>query len=254
MKRLIISNILLAMLILVTRSDAQQIHSINQQIKLAENGSADVHLIVSFSGNDSLGSFQVPFGFNEVTGLEAYLDHPGQAVDVQLVMDRTSPVLKFHLNPGSEPHKLYVNSKVEHFLDWEAAGPQEFKTYSWKVVYTNTLPTRIDSCSLNVLLPSGWNYHRILSSEPEFKRKDPEPPFTLFLVNGRANVSISRKSMEYLDRITLEFAFKNEQKPTILITVGVLLIALYLYYFRNLILKKAKVETIISNNNNKENN
>ncbi|MBC8192912.1 MAG: hypothetical protein ISR87_14975 [Candidatus Marinimicrobia bacterium] len=231
---------------------AQDINRIDQSISINEDGSAEFKMDIQVIFADSSQSLNIPSEYVEMSQPVVLLDGGEIGTTATLTYDRTSPVFEIQFEQALlGAHVITLNSEITEYLNWEEAGPAEFKTFNWEVVYTNSIPMTIEACALTVILPDGWNYHRVNGSEPEFKNKDPKPPYTFTQIGGRASVSISRSQMKYMERVAIEFAFKNEQKPHLLIWVGLLLSIPYLYYFRHLVLRK-DAEPTIKINNDKE--
>ena len=231
---------------------AQQIDVLEQTVSISEDGSAQLTYQMSFSLSDSLSTIQIPAGYENMEITSVSLDDIDITDQTAIIIDRSSPVFEINFpDPISGDHTINVITRMLDFLNWSEAGPEEFKTYNWEVNYTNTLPAYIGRCDLTVILPDGWNFHRITGSDPKFKKKEPKPPYVFSMVEDRASVSISRTPMNYMEGVGIEFAFKNEQKPNVLIWVGLLLSFLYLYYFRHLISRR-DVESTIDTNNDKE--
>ena len=231
---------------------AQQIDVLEQTVSISEDGSAQLTYQVNLSVSDSLSAVQIPAGYKNMEITSVSLDDIDFTNQTAIIFDRSSPVFVMNFaRQISGEHTINIITQINEFLDWSAAGPEEFKTYNWEVNYTNTLPVSIGRCDLTVILPEDWNFHRITGSDPEFKKKQPKPPYIFGKVGDRASVSITRTPMEYMDSVGIDFAFKNEQKPNVLIWVGILLSMLYLYYFRHLVHRR-DAEPSIDTNNDKE--
>ncbi len=231
---------------------AQEINVLEQTVSIAEDGSAQLSYQMNLSVSDSLSVFQIPARYENMRITSVSMNAVDITNQTAIVIDRSSPTFEFNFSkPIYGEISLQLVTQIDEFLDWSEAGPEEFKTFNWKVHYTNTLPASIGRCELTVILPEGWNFHRITGSDPKFKKKEPKPPFVFAKAGDRATVSISRTPMEYMESVSIEFAFKNEQKPNILIWVGLMLSILYLYYFRHLLLRR-EVEPTIDTNNDKE--
>ena len=234
----ILTNIIYFML-MISYVNAQQFHSIYQTISIEESGSAIVQMEISFTATDSINSIRIPAEYEELNVTSAFLDDTTILDSVSIVFDRTTPVYNIIFNkPLTGLHFILLKANLEDFLEWEKAGPKEFRTYNWEVTYINTLPVTIEKFNLTVILPLNWNFHRITGSEPKFEKKQPKPPYIFAMKDDRASVSISKYTLEYMESVGLEFAFKNVQKPTILIIVGVVLSILYLYFFRKLVVRR----------------
>ncbi|NQT64212.1 MAG: hypothetical protein HQ556_14730 [Candidatus Marinimicrobia bacterium] len=252
MKYLTIIKTLFVLSIFSSLLLAQQIDVLEQTVSISQDGSAQLTYQVNLSVSDSLSAVQIPAGYENMEITSVSMDDIDITSQTAIIIDRSSPVFVVNFSkPISGEHTINIITQINEFLDWSEAGPEEFKTYNWEVNYTNTLPISIGRCDLTVILPENWNFHRITGSDPEFKKKQPKPPYIFAKVRDRASVSISRTPMEYMESVGIEFAFKNEQKPNVLVWVGLLLSFLYLYYFRHLISRR-DAKSIIDTNNDKE--
>lgn len=226
-----------------TSVNAQQFSRMDQLVDIAGSGSAEVRVQVEFSTQDTLPSLQLACAFENISDIRASWQPSEAPVPVEHLLSHGVPYLKVNQPVLPGKYKLAITVQVDEFLNWDAAGPEEFGTYTWEMMYENNQPISVDSSSLTIKLPEGWNFHRILSSAPKFKKKDPKPPYTFSKVDTRATVMISRAPLDYRDQLGLEFSFKKEKKGSILIYVGLVIAILYLYYFRDLILKHRSIGT-----------
>jgi len=228
---------LLLVLLFWASIHAQQYTSLDQRVDIQASGTAEILVQVKLTNTDSLPSLKLACSFNAINDISATLQPLGSELPVFHMIEHSVPyiVIDQVIPPGD--HVIAIAVRVDDFLDWDAAGPEEFGTYEWEVSYENNQPVAIDSSRLTIKLPEGWNFHRVLSSAPEFKKKDPKPPYTFSKVDGQASVAISSIPLKYRGKLAMEFSFKKEKKGTILIYVGLIIALLYLYYFKDLILK-----------------
>ncbi len=237
MSKLMVSFSLAGVILLSSSIYSQQFSRMDQTVDIKDSGAAEIHVQLNFSTLDTLSFLQLACAFDEFNEISATLQ-PGEMI-VPVVHFKTHEVPFLQMSKTIQPgdYTLQIEAQVDAFLDWDAAGPEEFGTYEWEMVYENNQPMSIDSSSLTVKLPEGWNFHRVLRSAPEFKKKDPKPPYTFSKVGDQASVTISRVPLHYRDQLGVEFTFKQEKRGSILIYVGLVIALLYLYFFRDLILK-----------------
>lgn len=224
-------------LLFTTSLYSQQFTRMEQVVDIAESGDAGVHVLVSFTSYDTLQSVQLACAFDRVSDIRATLNDENTELSVIHMLRHDVPFILVEgaILPGD--HVVSIEVWVDDFLDWDAAGPEEFGTYEWEMTYENNQPISIDNSSLTIKLPEGWNFHRVTNSAPEFKKKDPKPPYTFSKIGDQASVTISRAPLNYRDQLGVEFTFKQEKKGSVLIYVGLVIALLYLYYFKDLILK-----------------
>jgi len=237
MRTLPVARTVFLLMLLGLSLHAGQFSNMTQTVEIQENGDARITSEISLTTTDSLPGLELACSFSQVSQLEALLLPEGSKVPVSHLQSNDIPYLRLDATLPPGEHKLMIKALVEGFLDWNAAGPAEFGTYEWEMVYENNQPITFAQGTLIIVLPAGWNFHRVLDSYPEFKKKDPKPPYTFSKANGQARVTIRRGEMAYRDRLGLSFTFKDEAKSRLLPVIGILVAVMYLYSFRDLILK-----------------
>ncbi len=213
--------------------NAYSIQNINNKIYINENGTALVYFDVDFQSNGQ-EILQIPISSDNIKMKTMLLDSEELNIPVKIENNGVF-ILSIPLDCTQGTHHLELIYIINNFINWQEAGPGEFKKYEFETYIENPFPTLIDTFSMSIILPEGWNYHKITGSEPIFKKKDPKPPFILSKSDGLSCVSIDRIPMEYRDKIGLEFTFKEEKKSYSIIFISAILIALYLFFFRNLV-------------------
>ena len=235
--RKLLNTTALLLLIFASNLYAQQFSRMEQVVKIDESGAATVDVQVQLSTADSLSTFQLGCAFSEVASIRAMLQPGDTSIPIAHLLENEVPYIQGSVQIPPGDYTLLIEAYVDEFLDWEDAGPEEFETYEWDLMYENTQPRSIDHSSLTIILPKGWNFHRVLDSAPPFKKKDPKPPYTFSRDGDLASVTISRAPLNYRDQLGLTFAFKQERKGSTIVAVGVVIALLYLFFFRDLILK-----------------
>lgn len=216
---------------------SQEYLKMDQVVTIEKSGDARIRAQFTLAVKDTLDDLKLACAFDNINSISVVLQPGDLALPVSHLFENGTPALHVtqEISPGE--YTLHLDVYVDNFLDWDAAGPGEFGTYEWEMMYENNQPVSIDSSRLTVVLPEGWNFHRVLDSAPEFKRKDPKPPYVFLKADNLSAVTIVKAPLDYRDELGLKFAFKHERKGSILIVIGVLVALLYLYFFRDLILK-----------------
>jgi hypothetical protein len=236
MKHSILLRVLWVMTTMTSLIWSQDALSIDQRLDIESDGSAVLLMNINIEAGDSLNSLALAVGYSDVNIEKIMLDGQPSQVEADIIMDRDMPAYHIRfLHPLVGSHIITIHATIPDFLDWEKAGPEEFKTYEWEAFYTQTQPKRIDEMKMTIALPEGWNFHRIISSAPDFKKKEPKPPYRFKKEDGRFTVSISRAPLKYMEKIGVKFAYKNVEKPSVLIWIGILVSGLYLFFFRELV-------------------
>ena len=248
----IYNYIIIAIFLFVTIQSlsAYEIQKMSNQIYINTDGSADVKVNVNFSTNSNVKILQLPLIFGNININNATFDSATENVNVRVISNNVFKYMEVPLLLESGNHQLTINYRIENYLNWKEAGPGEFNKYEFETSVENTFLTTIDTFNLCTVLPKGWNYHKVTGSAPEFKKKDPKPPYTLNQVDGRFCATISRTPMGYRDKVALEFIFKNTKKSYAIVYIGIILIGLYLFFFRNLVENKKKSDVVNKDKNN----
>ena len=250
-KLLIISIVLIVNIQLLS---GYEIQKMCKKIFLNQDGSASVNVNVEFSTNEDTGILQLPLIFGDVKINNATFESGVSNLEVNVVNNSVFNYMELPYNLNTGDHYLKIDYTIINYLDWEEAGPGEFRRYEFATSVENTFPTTIDTFVICTVLPEGWNYHKIIGSAPGFGKKDPKPPYTLDQIDGRFCATISRTPMEYRDKVALEFIFKSTKKSYTIVFVGLIFIGLYLFFFRNLIDNSQKTSKIDKVENNSKNN
>jgi len=233
-----------------------EIQKMCKKIFLNQDGTASVVMNVKFSTSENEGLLQLPMIFGNVHIDKANFDSNTKELDVKVVNNDVFNYVEIPFQFEGGNHHLKMDYTIKNYLDWKEAGPGEFNKYEFVTSVENTFLTTIDTFSMCTILPEGWNYHKIIGSAPKFKKKDPKPPYTLDQIDGRSCATITRTPMEYRDKVALEFIFKSTKKSYAIIFISVILIGLYLFFFRNLVENKKKSDVVNKDeiNSNEENN
>ncbi len=233
--------LLIVMIFWISIANAQQIQNIDESINIEEDGSAYIRLKLDLQIMNDSTHIQIPAVFGNPFTINGLLDADQSVIEVfqkntenysYLVIDKQLPI---------GHHFVIIEYILPDFLDWSAIGPGEFSTYKFSIDLDNPFLVQIDTFNLTVSLPHGWNYHKIIASNPVFENKDPQPPHQLFTnSDGLASISISRTNMRFKDSIGLTFLFKSSSKSILIIVIAVILAGLYMIIFRDLISNRNK--------------
>jgi len=218
--------------------DAQQIKLIDEDVKINDDGSANIKLQLDVKIENTSYMIKIPVLQGNPMAINSQLDN--KLSDLVINQKNGENYSYFEIDnqlPIGE-YSIIIEYVLPEFMDWEVVGPGEFLAYEFCIKMDNPFPTQIDTFNLTVSLPKGWNYHKIIDSDPIFEDKDPQPPYKLFITDdGRASANISRTDMKFKDSIGLTFLFKSTSKSIFIIIVALILAALYMIVFRDLISK-----------------
>lgn len=232
---------LIVVIFWISIADAQQIRHIDESIKIEEDGSAYIRLKLDLQIMNDSTQIQIPAVSGNPSVIKGLLDADQSGIEVLQKNTDNYSYLEIVDRLPIGRHIVIIDYVLPEFMDWSAAGPGEFSTYKFGVELDNPFQVQIDTFNLAVSLPQGWNYHKIIASNPVFEDKDPQPPYQLFSnSDGLASLSISRTNMRFKDSIGLTFLFKSSSKSVVIIVVAVILAGLYMIIFRDLINNRNK--------------
>ena len=217
--------------------DAQQIKLIDEDVKINDDGSANIKLKLDVKIENASSMIKIPAlqGNSSEMNSQIYTDNSELIIHQENRDNYSFLEIKNRLPIGH--HSFTIQYVLPEFLDWSFVGPGEFSAYKFSVDFDNPFIMQIDTFNLTVSLPKGWNYHKIIDSNPIFRDEDPQPPYKFFKSDdGLYSVNISRTEMKFKDSIGLTFLFKKTSKSIFIIIIAIIIAGLYMITFRELII------------------
>lgn len=211
----------------------------NERLAIQEDGSAQVTtaLIVTDSSAELLA---YPMMFGKQEGLQVLPESVSH--EYQLVDEENDRWVLSLTAPGVDT--VTLSYTVPNVLNWDEAGPFQFNSYKWGYSFSNWSNSTIDIYQMDILLPQGWNYHRVLKSMPEMDEKETFPPYNFLKDENRdAHLLLIGEDLKLGDECSVSFVFKPVTASTSMIMIGIVLCILYLWYFRFLLVKAKQIET-----------
>jgi len=210
-----------------------------ETIRLTENG--DTHISVEIlisSYQDSV--IEIPLNFaliqNLNTSLE-YVDKSFKDVAIPVHYDKTSKNSFIRFNCGQNIREkliLKMEFLAPGFVKFDELGPSEFDAYNWNYRFTNLSQFKIENYNARIVLPNGYNYHKVTGSIPKFTKNNPTPPYKFETIEEENQIIISSDNLYFGDNVFIDFIFKSNQKSYWIFVVGGILIGLYLFFFRDI--------------------
>jgi len=220
--------------------------SFNEVIEIQADGSAKVTTKITASTLDS-GQLEIPWMFPNAQDLKA--TNNNRFAETEIVPRDGVHILVFK---NVAPGEYQIDFIVPEFIDWEKAGPEEFKAFEWRYELRNSIPKAIENYSMEIVLPKGWNYHRVMGSMPPMKPKDTYPPYLFHKdENGLAHLVLNSSNLNLGDACWIDFSFKQSHSSTMLVVIGIILSILYLWFYRNILFESQKVAREQKKKNNK---
>ena len=220
-------------------ANAYTIHCAERMMTLKLDGNASVIYQVLFIPGDKDRFIDIPLQYSDIQNVDIKINDEKTNNEYEIHTEK-DPFIRINIPDINGHNKLSMTYIINHVIDWEKAGPKDYRSYTFKTSIENNQVVQIDTFKFHVILPENWAYHRVTGSIPEYGSKDPKAPYYLSLnEDGRYTLSINRIPMKYRDKAALEFIFKeNGKKSPVLLIVAVILAGLYLVYFKHLIVKK----------------
>jgi len=212
------------------------IRSAVERVDLGPGGEAVVAMRIAFG--DGVGPLaRLPFNYPYVDRAEARFDDGGTLACSFVTLDG---VELLELSAASlDGRTVEVTLRDPAFLTWAKAGPGEYGVYRWRNAWLNPTPLLFEKFELEVILPPGFTLRSVEKSEPAASKKDAAPPYAISRAGGRSAVSIRARDLGAGGRVMLDYTFVEDRRSPLLVALMLLAAAAWLWYFRDLIPKRA---------------
>ncbi len=212
--------------------EAVQIALYEEEVSLERSGDAIVTTRIELAG-ETPARLRLPFSYEVAEDLSV---QPRKGVEVAAVevAGTRALELRFH-SPRGSLRPLTVRYTLPRLYDW-SAPPEAFgnRRVGHQLVQTQHL--EIDRYRLRVILPAGFRVNEVLETTPPFNpKKASELPFELGEEHGRASVALVADGLVLGDRVGLELEAKSSRRSAALLIAGLLVSALYLIFFRDVL-------------------
>jgi len=223
------------------QSNAQDniISNYEEIIQLTENGDTQVSVEILISScKDSV--VEIPLNFAQIQNLNTNLEYVEKSLkDETISLDyyKTSASSFIRFNCGQNIREkliLKIEFLAPGYVKFDELGPGEFDAYNWNYRFTNLSQFKIENYNARIVLPNGYNYHKVTGSIPKFTKKNPTPPYKFETIEEENQIIISSVNLNFGDNVFIDFIFKSNQKSYWIFVVSGILIALYLFFFRDI--------------------
>lgn len=131
--------------------------------------------------------------------------------------------------------RLIVKFSVESFFRFSDEKISDYGNYSVKRVFQNTTFSGIKNFHSELVLPEGFNVTSITETLPKQKSEETDVPYELSKVNNRTTILMKSSNLKLGDNVMINFRFKESEKSFLLMILLLIIAALYLYSFRDLV-------------------
>lgn len=204
------------------------------QLNADGTGNVEIRALVNASGSTlPVQTFALPCSFKDIGPVSC-----AEMASVTATVAEIEGIRQFQVTipplAGGES-RITLQFTAKGLFDPQKKETEDFGTIPVTYQHVNTLPQRIGSYSLRIILPEGQAVGGISEVIPKPGKNDPQLPYTLSWENQRYTVSMALAPMKTGDRQLLKFRLKSTAKPMILLAAGLVISLLYLYFFRDMV-------------------
>jgi hypothetical protein len=220
-------------------SDVDTLASLGQRVSVSTSGEAmlTVTAVLAMSGP---GDALLPFGFERadsftVSGRDVAFAADAAGAPAPLRLAARRQLLALVLGPAAATgDTVVVRCRLHRFVDWEAARGQ-YAAYSLARTFINDSDISFGTCTLTLEVPEGYQVRRITATEPTFKAEtSPVPPYSVSAKGGRGFATVKASHVHPGGRSRLAIQAERTDRGRAPLVAGVLIVALYLWFFRDL--------------------
>jgi hypothetical protein len=221
---------------LVSIGEAAEIASLTEKINVESSGTAQVEITVKVAKGEP-GTLLIPTSFKTAENLK--IDGlPGATV----ALAEKEGVRVFAVSvpeAPSEKQAIKLTFSTPGFYDWKGEKITDFGNRTLQYRFMNTLPTKVLSYTMNLMLPAGFVVNTVDESQPKLTSKSPKPPYKIIRNGNQYGISIKAGKLGVGDFSMVKIRFKSEGKSTGFMVAALALCGLYLIGFRNTIRSEA---------------
>lgn len=211
-------------------SAGMDITSLNERIAVNAAGVATVEVTVKMAKAEP-GTLLVPTSFKTADGLK--IDGlPGASV----VLTDKDGVRSFAINTPvapAEKEAVKLSFTVPGFYDWKKEKVADFGNRSLEHRFLNTLPTRVQSYAMELMLPAGYVVNTVEDSNPKLTSKSPAPPYQILRNGDQYGIGIKASKLGIGDTSFVRIRFKDGSRSMAFLFGGLALCGIYLVGFRD---------------------
>ncbi|MCX6547546.1 MAG: hypothetical protein NTW40_05830 [Acidobacteria bacterium] len=221
---------------------ATEIPTYQVRLKVAPDGSGQAMATLRL-GHCPAGLLVLPLGFSAPENLKLEEAPPG--VSLELGRQDTVSSLRFHLPAALEaPATVRFSFRVKQALQTLKAAPGEKGALPagsrlFRHGFVNTQETPIGSYRLEFLFPEGLIAQAVREQLPRLEKGEVGPRVLLSVLDGQQAASLTYANVHQGDVTSMVVELVPRRRSLGWLVAGLLLAGLYLFYFRDLVAKKA---------------
>lgn len=211
-------------------SAGMEIVSLSEKIALDAAGTAAVEVAVKLAKAEP-GTLLVPTSFKSADGLKVD-GLPGATV----ALTEKDGVRAFAIATSVAPTEkdaVKLSFAVPGYYDWKKEKVADFGNRSLEARFLNTLPVKVQSYKMELMLPAGFVVNTVDDSNPKLTSKSPTPPYQILRTGDQYGITIKASKLGIGDTSFVRIRFKDGSKSTGFLLAGLALCGLYLVGFRD---------------------
>ncbi|MEN6485885.1 MAG: hypothetical protein ABFD98_13495 [Syntrophobacteraceae bacterium] len=240
----IIASVLMVAPATLVHAAPASISSLSEKILIAKDGSARVQSRVDVADLKGAQALELPMNFKKPGDIAAYCMNSGQKRQVQCSLTEKGSASYLVLNTADldkSAMPIFVEFNVPVFMKWSDAGPKQHDLYEGKHSFDNLSAHLIEKYNMELVLPEGWAFHKVLKSEPAVDKNSPKMPYRFFLNDKLSHLALDGKDMKFGRSANVKYSFKAVSKSPVTLVVVTIVGILYLIFFRDLLAKYRKL-------------
>jgi hypothetical protein len=211
-------------------SEAVEIASLVEKINVEPSGTAQVEMTIKVAKGEP-GNLMIPSSFKTAENLK--IDGlPGATV----ALTEKDGVRAFAISAPeapSEKQAIKVTFSSTGFYDWKGEKLADFGNRTLQYRFMNTLPARVQSYTMDLMLPAGYVVNTVDDSQPKLTSKSPTPPYQIIRNGDQYGITIKASKLGIGDFSMVRIRFKDGSRSTGFLMAALVVCALYLIGFRD---------------------
>ena len=230
--------------------DVDTLAFLGQRVTISADGDAVITetLVLAVGGP---GRALLPFGFERadsftVAGRDVAFAAASEGAPAPLQRVARRRLLVLVLGPAAAAgDTAIVRCHVGKFMDWTGARGG-FGAYGLSRTFVNDSDVNLGVFKLVLEVPPGFQVRRITATEPGFKPEtSPVPPYAVGTAGRSGFASITAKHLRPGGRVRVAIDAERTARSPVPLVGGVLLVLLYLWFFRDLPASRRTTEAVL---------
>ncbi len=229
-KGLLVSGLIAGVCGLAMPAGAVEIASMTEKIAVDPAGAAQVEIGLKLAKAEP-GTILIPSSFKTADNLKIE-----GLPDASVALVDKDGIRAFAITAKDAPtdkQTIKLTFAAPGFYDWKGEKLADFGNRSMQYRFMNTLPAKVQSYKLDLILPAGYVINTVDESQPRLTSKSPTPPYQIVKADDRYGISIKSSKLGVGDTCMVRFRFKDGSKSVGFLVASLAVCGLYLVGFRD---------------------